>query len=90
LERYQRLHEDTKEVVMSRRVALFARVSTEDRGQDTQSQLLALRTVAARFGWQVVAEVPLEISAWNEKTAADVRRQALFAVREHRADILAG
>jgi DNA invertase Pin-like site-specific DNA recombinase len=74
---------------MNRRVALFARVSTEDRGQDTQSQLLALRAVAVRFDWQVVAEVPLEISAWNEKTAADVRRKALSAVREHRADILA-
>ncbi|HEX2572799.1 MAG TPA: recombinase family protein [Polyangia bacterium] len=74
---------------MSRRVVLFARVSTEDRGQDTQSQLLALRTVAARFGWQVVAEVPLEISAWNAKTAAHVRRQALAAVRLHRADVLA-
>src|SRR5574341_498570 len=74
---------------MSRRVALFARVSTDDRGQDTGSQLLALRAVAARFGWEVVAEVPLEVSAWNAKTAADVRRQALTAVREHRADVLA-
>jgi putative DNA-invertase from lambdoid prophage Rac len=73
----------------SHRAVLFARVSSDDRGQDTGSQLLALRSVAARFGWQVVAEVPLEISAWNAKTAADVRRQALAAVRDHRADILA-
>lgn len=72
-----------------RRAVLFARVSSDDRGQDTGSQLLALRSVAARFGWQVVAEVPLEISAWNARTAADVRRQALAAVRQHRADILA-
>ena len=74
---------------MNRRVVLFARVSTEERGQDAQSQLLALRSVAARFAWQVVAEVPLEISAWTEKTAAHVRRQALAAVRLHRADVLA-
>ena len=74
---------------MTRNAVLFARVSTEDRGQDTQSQLLALRAVASRFGWRVVAEVPLEISAWNERTAADVRRKALAAVRTHRADVLA-
>src|SRR6476646_10057660 len=71
------------------RAVLFARVSTDDRGQDAESQLIALRAVAARFGWTIVAEVPLEISAWNEKTAADVRRQALAAVRLHRADVLA-
>lgn len=74
---------------MSRRVVLFARVSTEDRGQTTGSQLLALRTVAARMGWEVVSEVALELSAWNQKTAVDVRRRALAAVREHRADLLA-
>ena len=73
---------------MNRRVVLFARVSTDDRGQTTESQLLALRAVAARMGWEVVAEVALELSAWNAKTAADVRRQALAAVRTHRADTL--
>lgn len=79
----------TRALTSGHRAVLFARVSTDDRGQDTGSQLLALRSVAARFGWQVVAEVPLEISAWTEKTAADVRRQALAAVRQHRADVLA-
>ena len=37
------------------RAALYARVSTTN-GQDTANQLLALREVAARQGWQVVAE----------------------------------
>ncbi len=74
---------------MNHRAVLFARVSTDDRGQTTESQILALRAVAGRLGWDVVAEVALELSAWNQKTAADVRRQALAAVREHRADLLA-
>jgi DNA invertase Pin-like site-specific DNA recombinase len=37
------------------RAALYARVSTTN-GQDAANQLLALREVAARQGWQVVAE----------------------------------
>jgi hypothetical protein len=43
-----------------------------------------LRAPAVRFGWQVVAEVPLEISAWNEKTAVDVPRQARKASLQQR------
>src|SRR4029077_18587663 len=78
-----------KEPLMNRRVVLFARVSTDDRGQTTESQLLALRAVAARVGGEIVAEVALELSAWTAKTAADVRRKALAAVRDHRADLLA-
>lgn len=77
------------EVVKPLRAVLFARVSTDDRGQTTESQLLALRDVARRLGWEVVAEVPLEVSAWNDRTAAQVRQAALAAVRDHRADVLA-
>ena len=70
------------------RAVLFARVSTDDRGQDTGSQLLALRAIAARFGWMVVKEVALEVSAWTPRTAAEVRRKALAAMRDHGADVL--
>jgi DNA invertase Pin-like site-specific DNA recombinase len=38
----------------TRRVALYARVSTDS--QTTESQLVELRAVAARAGWEVVAE----------------------------------
>ena len=38
----------------TRRVALYARVSTDS--QTTENQLVELRAVAARAGWEVVAE----------------------------------
>ena len=44
---------------MSRRAVLFARVSTDDRGQDTESQLIALRTVGPA-GATTAHRVPME------------------------------
>jgi DNA invertase Pin-like site-specific DNA recombinase len=41
---------------MSTRTAIYARVSTRERGQDTQNQLHQLREFAARQGWVVVHE----------------------------------
>ncbi len=38
------------------KVALYARVSTKDRGQDTENQLVQLREFAAKQGWRVVQE----------------------------------
>ena len=37
-------------------VALYARVSTKDRGQDTENQLRQLRDFADKQGWVVAAE----------------------------------
>jgi DNA invertase Pin-like site-specific DNA recombinase len=37
-------------------VALYSRVSTRDKGQDTENQLAQLREFAARQGWTIVAE----------------------------------
>jgi DNA invertase Pin-like site-specific DNA recombinase len=41
---------------MNTRTAIYARVSTRERGQDTQNQLLQLRGFAARQGWLIVSE----------------------------------
>ena len=41
---------------MTRRAALYARVSTRNGHQDPEVQLMALRQVARRTGWQVVEE----------------------------------
>jgi DNA invertase Pin-like site-specific DNA recombinase len=41
---------------MSTRTAIYARVSTRERGQDTQNQLHQLRGFAARQGWVVAHE----------------------------------
>ena len=38
------------------RVALYARVSTDNRGQDPRNQLLVLRRFARAQGWIIVAE----------------------------------
>jgi DNA invertase Pin-like site-specific DNA recombinase len=37
-------------------VALYGRVSTKDRGQDTENQLVQLREFAAKCGWTVYRE----------------------------------
>jgi DNA invertase Pin-like site-specific DNA recombinase len=39
-----------------KRAAIYARVSTRNGHQDPETQLLALRQVAERAGWQVVGE----------------------------------
>ncbi len=51
------------------RVALYARVSTDDKGQDPLNQLLQLREFALRLGWKVVAEHTDELSAKNGNRA---------------------
>jgi DNA invertase Pin-like site-specific DNA recombinase len=39
-----------------RTIALYSRVSTRDKGQDTENQLVQLREFAAKQDWQIVAE----------------------------------
>ena len=39
-----------------KRAAIYARVSTRNGHQDPETQLLALRQVAERAGWQIAGE----------------------------------
>lgn len=71
-----------------RRAVLLGRVSTNDHGQEPESQLQPLRAAADRLGWTVVEEVALELSAWDETAAAEVRRRALWPIEQGRADTL--
>jgi DNA invertase Pin-like site-specific DNA recombinase len=80
------------------KVVLLGRVSTDDRidpvtgerkGQDPSHQISALRDLATRKGWQVVAEVPRRVSAWNEETAEAVWKDCLEAIERNRANLLA-
>jgi len=71
-----------------RRAVLLGRVSTTDKGQSTETQLAALREAAGRQGWIVVEEIALNLSGWDDKAAAEVRRRALAPIREGRADTL--
>ena len=43
-------------MVAQKRVAIYARVSTVDKGQDPETQLLGLREYAARRAFVVVGE----------------------------------
>lgn len=75
---------------MTRRVVLGVRVSTDDKNQDPTNQLVPLRAAVARLGWTVAEEVIIEgLSAWNPKTAAEVKRRFLAPIVAGRADTLA-
>lgn len=71
-----------------RRAVLLARVSRGERTQDPTSQLIPLRAAAQRIGLEIVDEVQLTQSAWDEASAAEVRRRALAPIVEGRADTL--
>src|SRR5258706_15178376 len=68
------------------RTALYARISTRDKGQDVENQLTQLREFAARQGWAVVHEfVDLE----SGSTADRAEFQAMFrAASQRRFDVL--
>jgi len=68
------------------RIAIYARVSTNDKGQDPLNQLLQLREFAVQQGWAVVAEFTDELSAKNGHRAGF---KAMFQAAEaHRFDCL--
>jgi DNA invertase Pin-like site-specific DNA recombinase len=59
------------------RCALYGRVSTKDRGQDTENQLRQLREFAAKQGWTVVREfVDHESGAGSDRTEFQAMFQA--------------
>lgn len=56
-------------------MALYARVSTKDKGQDTENQLRELRSYAERQGWTITEEY---IDHESAKSGDRVRFQALL------------
>lgn len=74
---------------MTRRVVLLGRVSRGERTQDPESQLVALRAAAQRFGWVIVKELSIELSAWDDEQAAKLQRAALEPIEKGEADTLA-
>lgn len=73
----------------TRRVVLVARVSDAHGDQDTGSQLLQLRSAAERHGWDVVDEITLRQSAYEPRSAAEVRERILTPIEAGRADTIA-
>ena len=58
------------------RVALYARVSTKDKGQDVENQLVQLREFCVRQGWTVAHEY---IDRQTAKNSDRAQFQAMFA-----------
>jgi len=68
------------------KVAIYARVSTDDKGQDPLNQLLELREFAARQGWTVVREYSDEATAKNGERGGF--QQMWADVAKHRFELL--
>jgi len=58
------------------KIGLYARVSTKDKGQETENQLVQLREFAAKQGWQITREY---VDRETGGTSDRVQFQAMFA-----------
>jgi DNA invertase Pin-like site-specific DNA recombinase len=68
------------------RAAIYARVSTRDKGQDNENQAAQLREFAARQGWQLVLEF---VDNESGSTADRPQFQAMFrAASQRKFDVL--
>lgn len=63
------------------KTALYARVSTRDKGQDTENQLIQLRTFAESQGWTVKAEY---VDRASGKRSDREQFQKMFAAASRR------
>jgi DNA invertase Pin-like site-specific DNA recombinase len=63
------------------RTALYARISTRDKGQDTENQLVYLREFASRQGWTIVREYVDQLSGGTSDRA---QFQQMFKDAAHR------
>jgi DNA invertase Pin-like site-specific DNA recombinase len=68
------------------RVAIYLRVSTKDKGQETENQASGLRDFCARQGWTIVGEYEDHLSGKTSKRPAMERLMADAAAR--RCDIV--
>ncbi len=72
----------------TKRVAIYARVSTFDKGQDPETQLLQLREYARRRGFDVAGEYVDHATGTNEERTNyqrlldDVRKRLVDVVQE--------
>ena len=64
------------------RAALYARVSTKDKGQDTENQLAQLREFCAASNWTIVAEFVDRVSGKHSDREAFKRMFAAASRRE--------
>ena len=68
------------------KIAIYARVSTKDKGQDTENQLVQLREFASKQGWEIVREF-VERETGGKKDRPEF--QAMFeAASQRKFDLL--
>ncbi len=72
--------------MITKRVVLYARVSTKDKGQDYQNQLIQLRAFAETQGWVVVQEYVDQIS--GKRGDRDAFQRMFTAASQRQFDIL--
>ncbi len=70
------------------RVALYARVSTSNHGQDVGLQLDELRAVAAQRGWQIAGEY-VDEGVSGSKDSRPALDQMMVAARTGKIDLVA-
>ena len=56
------------------KAALYARVSTQDKGQDVENRLRQLREFCARQGWEIYADYIDKISGSGKKKRPQFER----------------
>jgi DNA invertase Pin-like site-specific DNA recombinase len=71
----------------NRRVALYARVSTKDKGQDHENQLIQLRAFAKTQGWVIVQEYVDKAS--GKRSDREQFQQMFVGASQRQFDILA-
>jgi DNA invertase Pin-like site-specific DNA recombinase len=69
------------------RVALYGRVSTQDKGQDPETQLQPLREFARVQGWDVVGEFVDQASATNSR-GRKAWKAVLLAAAQRKIDLV--
>ena len=70
----------------TKRVALYARVSTLDKGQDPETQLAQLREYAARRGFEIVGEFIDFASGTSEERVR--YKQMMMAAKKRKIDVV--
>jgi len=78
----------TRRNMKAHRVGMYARVSTTDKGQDPEVQLLALRQVAEQRGWLVVDEY-VDAGISGSKGSRPALDRLMTDARAGRIDVVA-
>jgi DNA invertase Pin-like site-specific DNA recombinase len=73
-------------MVTHKRVAIYARVATVDKGQDPETPLMALRAYAERRGFQIVGEYSDYASGTREDRPQ--YRALVEAARQRHVDVI--